>query len=149
MVIRFPVPTTTWYWSFIPIWNFLWRIFKVFKTVAFESAVSSKTSIEQNSDFSVSVSENERKVLRLGRSTCISFSCCYLYVTAYMIFNWLNNCILQDWFYHSWLVVVMPNCSEAQSGRDPRPCVHCLQAKPFYALHVIKILTNLWGLMIL
>jgi hypothetical protein len=30
---------------------------------------------EQNSDFSVSVSENERKVLRLGRSTCISFSC--------------------------------------------------------------------------
>jgi hypothetical protein len=28
--------------------------------VAFESAVSSKTSIEQNSDFSVSVSENER-----------------------------------------------------------------------------------------
>jgi hypothetical protein len=22
------------------------------------------------------------------------------------------------------------NCSEAQSGRDPRPCVHCLQAKP-------------------
>jgi hypothetical protein len=34
-----------------------------FSTVAFESAVSSKTSIEQNSDFSVSVSENERKVL--------------------------------------------------------------------------------------
>jgi hypothetical protein len=30
--------------------------------VAFESAFSSKTSIEQNSDFSVSVSENERKV---------------------------------------------------------------------------------------
>ena len=28
-----------------------------------------------NSDFSVSVSENERKVLRPGRSTCISFSC--------------------------------------------------------------------------
>jgi hypothetical protein len=40
-----------------------------------ESAVSSKTSIEQNLDFSVSVSENERKVLRPGRSTCISFSC--------------------------------------------------------------------------
>jgi hypothetical protein len=36
--------------------------YSVFKTVAFESAVSSKTSIEQNSDFSVSVSENERKV---------------------------------------------------------------------------------------
>jgi hypothetical protein len=48
--------------------------YSVFKTVAFESAVSSKTSIEQNSDFSVSVSENERKVLRPGRSTCISFS---------------------------------------------------------------------------
>ena len=30
----------------------------------FESAVSSKTSIEQNSDFSVSVSENERKVFK-------------------------------------------------------------------------------------
>jgi hypothetical protein len=29
------------------------------------------------------------------------------------------------------------------TGRDPRPCVHCLQAKPFYALRVIKILTNL------
>jgi hypothetical protein len=26
-------------------------------------------------DFSVSVSENERKVLISGRSTCISFSC--------------------------------------------------------------------------
>ena len=47
--------------------------YSVFKTVAFESAVSSKTSIEQNSD--LSVSENERKVLRPGRSTCISFSC--------------------------------------------------------------------------
>jgi hypothetical protein len=23
-------------------------------------------------------------------------------------FNWLNNCILQDWFYDCWLVVVMP-----------------------------------------
>jgi hypothetical protein len=35
-----------------------------FSKLAFESTVSSKTSIEQNSDFSVSVSENERKVLR-------------------------------------------------------------------------------------
>ena len=46
-----------------------------FSKLAFESAVSSKTAIEQNSDFSVSVSENERKVLRPGRFTCISFSC--------------------------------------------------------------------------
>ena len=46
-----------------------------FSKLAFESAVSSKTSIEQNLDFSVSVSENERKVLISGRSTCISFSC--------------------------------------------------------------------------
>jgi hypothetical protein len=47
--------------------------YSVFKTVAFKSAVSSKTAIQQNSDCSVSVSENERKVLRPER--CISFSC--------------------------------------------------------------------------
>ena len=36
-----------------------------------------------------------------------------------------------------------------QMTSRPGPCVHCLQAKPFYALHVINILTNLWSLMIL
>jgi len=54
-----------------------------FSKLAFESAVSSKTAIEQNSDFSVSVSEYERKVLRPGRSICISFSCTKYYRKLY------------------------------------------------------------------
>ena len=34
-----------------------------------------KLQLNKTLDFSVSVSGNERKVLRPGRSTCISFSC--------------------------------------------------------------------------
>ena len=34
-----------------------------------------KLHMNKTQDFSVSVSENERKMLRPGRSTCISFSC--------------------------------------------------------------------------